>query len=61
MNVPIHYSKRRRSKTFLHTGSMSPVRQVSQNGWNRYREEQDRRQHFGEAKNQETETNEKGE
>lgn len=51
--LPIHYSKRIRTKTRLHTGTMTPIRQDSQRGWNRYVEERDQRLHFDEAKQKE--------
>lgn len=50
MNVPIRFSKRTRSKSFLHSGSMKPIKQDSQNFYRLQREEQDRRIHFGDSK-----------
>lgn len=57
MNVSIHYGKRTRSKTRLHTGTMTPVQRDSHFDYTEYKAEQDRRVHFGELKRDDSENN----
>ncbi|WP_336865235.1 hypothetical protein [Peribacillus frigoritolerans] len=45
--VQVTYRKRTQGKTYLHSGSMTPYHQGSQDGYNRQRGEFDRLRHFG--------------
>lgn len=48
--LPIQYSKRTRSKVYLHPNSMTPIRPSSHFDYTEYKAELDRRRAFGELK-----------